>query len=137
MQSSDDPEVYSIPLFGIDESDLNRLGTSELPSESRVEPRVATRGVNMDAAALTIVVPAISSIVVATISAIATVWVAKINARAKTPSEPARPAKPHAVEIETFTTSVVIPVEDGFERALASRLPATRTITAVRFLSGA
>jgi len=137
MRSSGDADVHFIPLLGIDEADLEGLGTSALPAESRLEPRATTRGVNMDAATMAVVVPAVSSIVAATISAIATIWVAKINARAKTASEPARPAKPHTVEIETFSTSVLIPIEDGFESSLASRLPATRSITAVRFVSGA
>jgi len=137
MQSSGDADVHFIPLFGIDEADLKELGTSALPGASRLAPRTTTRGVNMDTATMAVVVPAVSSIVAATISAIATIWVAKINSRSKTASEPARPAKPHSVEIETFTNSVLIPIEDGFESSLASRLPATRSITAVRFISGA
>lgn len=136
MQSTGNADVHSIPLFGIDESDLKGLDTTALPAESRLEPRARTPGVNMDVATVAVVVPAIASIVVATISAIATIWVAKINSRGKIDSERARPAKPHAVEIETFTTSVLIPIEDGFHTSLASKLPALRSITAVRFISG-
>lgn len=137
MKSSGDADVHVIPLFGIDQADLKGLGASALPVESRLEPRAATRGVNMDTATMAVAVPAVASIVAATISAIATIWVAKINARAKTDSEPARPAKVHAVEIVTFSTSVLIPVGDDFESSLASRLPATRSITAIRLVSGA
>jgi hypothetical protein len=92
----------------------------------------------MDAATAQIVVPAISSAVVAAITAIGTIWAAKINSRAKAAAAPPAPPPPPAIEIETLTTSVVIPIDAGFEDALRGAVPViTRSILAVRLLRGA
>jgi hypothetical protein len=136
MPTSADADLHRIPLVGIDDAALNDLGASALPAPSRLEPRPRRPGVNMDAASLAIVVPAVASVVVAAISAVASIWVAKLNSRGKADAARAPAAKPPAIEIETFATTVRIPVDAQFEATLAARLPAPRSITVVRFVPG-
>ena len=131
MQEPGKEGVFRIPLVGVDVEDLTSLMKATLPEDVRIETRARRRGVHMDPATAMIVIPAISSAVVAAITAIGTIWAAKINSRAK----PAAAAPPPAIEIETLTTSLVIPIDGGFEDAMRRAIPVTtKSILAVRLL---
>ena len=134
MQEPRKDGFFRIPLVGVEGEDLTSLMEAELPQDARIEARSRTPGVHMDAATAQIVVPAISSAVVSIIGAIATIWAAKVNSRAK----PAAAPPPPAIEIETLTTSVVIPIDGGLEAALRGAIPvSTKSILAVRLLTRA
>ena len=88
MQEPGKDGFFKIPLVGVEGEDLTSLMEAELPQDARIEARSRTPGVHMDAATAQIVVPAISSAVVAIIGAIATIWAAKVNSRAKPAAAP-------------------------------------------------
>jgi hypothetical protein len=130
--------MHTIQILGVgDESEfLNSLSHGALPDGVRISRSPQRDGVNMDQATLGLIIQSTSAVLVAAITAIGSVWAAKVAAAGRKEDQPKPPESPKnvaAVEIDTVSDTHLVVVDERFEQRLHEVLPANvKSVLSIR-----
>lgn len=123
--------MQTIKIFGaVNEArELSAQLRDVLPDGAEILSQQQPKSLDMDPATLALVITASQAVLVAAITAIGTVWAKKISADAEKSKKDDKdtsatvPKKVPIIEIETFTDSYVVIVDNNFEPNLLQVLP--------------
>src|SRR5262249_15550554 len=106
--------MHTIQIFGVDraDADLESLLRDALPDGARLSPQHEPHGLNIDPDTLRLIIDVSKDVLIPAITAISTVWAARIAAgagnRDNQPPAPEVPKKVPVVVIDTLTDSSIV-----------------------------